>query len=213
MYLTERLRKLRPGRFVEIGVGQGSLSKVLLDLGWTGIGFELNPTAVTKAAQLTEEAIAAGRFTLRNEDWLDAPPVHDVDLLISAMVLEHLDDADERRYFEKGRAELSPAGLGILFVPCGPEHWGPEDEIAGHYRRYTFESMRATLQRVGWKEQHLAGLTYPLSNLLHPLSDFLVSRGEGHKRHLSLAERTRLSGQSGRLLEDTLSFAPDARAQ
>jgi SAM-dependent methyltransferase len=194
MYLTERLRRLRPGRFVEVGVGQGWLSKLLLDRGWRGVGFELNPTAIAKAANLTGEAIAAGRFTLRNEDWLEAAPIGDVDLVISAMVLEHLDDAAERRYFAKGRAELSPKGLGIMFVPGRTDRWGPEDEIAGHHRRYTFSSMRLTLRRLGWEEHHLVGLTYPLSNVLRPLSDFVVWRAEGHKRRLSLAERTRQSG-------------------
>ena len=41
---------------------------------------------------------------------------------------------------------------------------------------------------------HLAGLTYPLSNILLPLSEFLVRRAERGKLALSPAERTLLSG-------------------
>jgi hypothetical protein len=37
MYLRERLEKLEPGRFIEIGPGSGEISKLLLDLGWGGV--------------------------------------------------------------------------------------------------------------------------------------------------------------------------------
>lgn len=36
MYFKERLRALSCGRFVEVGAGQGVVSKTLLDLGWSG---------------------------------------------------------------------------------------------------------------------------------------------------------------------------------
>ena len=62
------------------------------------------------------------------------------------MVLEHLDEEDELRYFEKCEQDLKPGGFAILLVPASPAHWGVEDEIAGHYRRYTFDSLRVLLR-------------------------------------------------------------------
>ena len=194
MYLRERLRGRAPGRFVEVGVGHGALSRLLLDLGWTGVGFDLNPTALEKARCLTADAIAAGRYALREGDWLGAPVGSPADLVLSSMVLEHFSEADETRYFARTAQELAPGGVAILLVPASPRHWGVEDEIAGHHRRYSFETMTMLLARVGWRPIHLAGLTYPLGNLLRPLSDYLVERAEGHKRALDTTTRTAQSG-------------------
>jgi SAM-dependent methyltransferase len=194
MYLRERLRHRPPGRFVEVGVGRGELSNVLLDLGWTGIGYDVSDAAIAAAGELNGTQIARGRFELRGEDWLTATPSAPVDLVISSMVIEHLDDQGEERYFERCRSWLAPGGLAILFVPASPNHWGIEDEIAGHVRRYTRHGVERRLREFDWVPRHIAGLTYPLSNVLLPLSNVLVRRAEGEKRQLSAEERTRRSG-------------------
>ena len=193
MYLKERLRRLLPGRFIDVGAGDGRLSRLLLDSGWSGTGFEPGPAATTARA-LTAEAVAAGRYVLMAENWLEAPAQPPAELIISSMVLEHLDAADEHRYFRRAENELTAGGFAILIVPGSPAHWGVEDEIAGHYRRYTFASLERTLAEVGWTATHLAGLTFPVSNLLWFMSEYLVARAEGHKKTLTFAERTAQSG-------------------
>jgi SAM-dependent methyltransferase len=194
MYVRERLQTWQPGRFVEVGVGRGELSNLLLDLGWTGIGYDLSVDAVAEADKLNRGPIAGGRYQLRAEDWLDAEPPAQVDLVISSMVIEHLADDEEARYFERCRSWLAPGGVAILLVPASPSHWGIEDDIAGHFRRYTREGIQERLRELRWLPRHVAGLTYPLSNVLLPLSNFLVNRAEGEKRSLSLDDRTQLSG-------------------
>jgi len=194
MYFRERLARLAPGRFVEVGAGQAHLSGVLLECGWAGTGYDLTDAGLAGAPLAVTAAMRTGRYALRVQDWLDAEPGEPVDLVVSAMVLEHLDEAQELAYFKKAESELAPGGLAVLFVPASPDHWGVEDEIAGHYRRYTRARLEDTLRRTGWTLRHAAGLTYPLSNLLLPLSNLLVRRAEGHKVDLSRAERTQLSG-------------------
>lgn len=194
MYLRERLRKVRLGRFIEIGTGQGQLSAALLDLGWSGSGYELNSQSIAAAAQNNRSAIDAGRYQLLGQDWLSLANKDQVDLIASSMVIEHLDDTDEQRYFARCRDQLGAQGLGILFVPGCPEYWGMEDSIAGHYRRYTFASLRQRIEACGLVVRHIAGLTYPVSNLLFPLSEFLVRRSERHKLDMGMQERTELSG-------------------
>jgi SAM-dependent methyltransferase len=195
MYLRERLAHLAAGRFVEVGVGGGTMTDVLLDRGWTGIGYEVSAEAARLAAARLDRYIRQGRFTIQQTDWLsggdDVPPA---DLIISSMVLEHLSEADEREYFRRCERTLGPAGLAILIVPASPTHWGIEDEVAGHYRRYTSETMRMMLRDVGWEPTHIAGLTFPVSNLLLPVSNALVARTESHKCSASMAQRTRASG-------------------
>jgi SAM-dependent methyltransferase len=194
MYFRERLRALPHGRFIEVGAGQGIVSKTLLDLGWNGRAYELNAQALAAAAALNRTAVSQGRYELEQRDWLDAPDPEPVELVASCMVLEHLADADVARYLERCRRALKRGGTGVLFVPGCPDAWGIEDEIAGHLRRYTFQSLRQSIEAPGLRVRHLAGLTYPLSNLLFPLSELLVRRAEHGKLALSPGERTRLSG-------------------
>lgn len=195
MYLKERLRDVPPGRFIEIGVGQGHLSACLLALGWNGTGFELDPASSRAALERNAEAVATGRYDVRNVDWLDCVPDAKADLLVSCMVLEHFDDSGEARYLDQCRRWLSPRGLGVLLVPGSPQDWGIEDDIAGHYRRYSRESLSARLSALGWRVQHMAGLTFPLSNALLPVSNALVRRAEGTRQAWSMAERTMASGK------------------
>ena len=83
----------------------------------------------------------------------------------------------------------------IGMVPASPDHWGIEDDIAGHLRRYTRASVAALAASKGWSLRHIAGLTFPTSNLLLPLSNFLVNRSERSKLSLSALERTKQSGK------------------
>jgi SAM-dependent methyltransferase len=195
MYVRERLRRRnRPGRFVEIGVGRGLLSRLLLELGWRGTGFDLSDKAVAAALAANAAAVADGRFTVECDEWLDREPSVPVDLVISSMVIEHLPLAAEARYFERAKEELAMDGFAILLVPSSPKHWGVEDDIAGHLRRYSAAGIRKRLSELGWRATHTTGLTWPLSNLLLPISNRLVERTEGRKRDLELQRRTEQSG-------------------
>ncbi len=194
LYLRERFADIAPGNFVEVGVGSGHLSGLLLARGWSGVGYDLSASALTRAARMNAAFVASGHFALRNEDWLSSLRRESVDLVISSMVIEHLDDEQVRRYFQRAASVLRPGGRGVLLVPGSPRHWGIEDEIAGHFRRYTAESLVATVRRHGWRTLHIAGLTHPLSNMLLGLSNVRVRRAEGEKLALTLQERTEHSG-------------------
>ncbi len=197
MYFKERLANVKPGRFHEIGVGRGHLSATLLVRGWSGIGFELDANSAASARQCNDQAIRDGRYSMSECDWLrlDAVPRgNHADMIISSMVLEHLDETAESQYLQRCRERLKTGGRGIVFVPGSPQDWGIEDEIAGHQRRYTRESLTRLLEGEGWRVDHLAGLTFPVSNFLLPLSNRLVGRTERHKLALDAEARTRASG-------------------
>ena len=193
LYLRDRIRALSPGTFVEVGVGGGQLSRELLRLGWRGEGWDLSDEAIARAAETNADAVKAGRFAVHAGDWL-AKADGEADLVVSAMVIEHLADDQEARYFGRCHEVLARGGRAIVLVPASPRHWGIEDEIAGHYRRYTRNGLSERLDDLGFRVEHLAGLTFPVSNLLLPISNVLVRRAESHKRELTLDERTRQSG-------------------
>ena len=85
MYLKERLRRLRPARFIDVSCGKGHASRILLDAGWRGVGCDLNPDSLAAASALNSDAISDGRYLVSNGDWLDGDGERDVDLIIRAL--------------------------------------------------------------------------------------------------------------------------------
>lgn len=199
MYLADRLRQLPPGRFIEIGPGSGEITQLLLDRGWQGRSYDLESRTVSKLSMRFDRQIHEQRFAAINQDFLssdsDEIERQKADLVISCMVMEHLDDSAESRFMRVASQALKPSGLMIGLVPGSPAHWGIEDDIAGHCRRYTQSSVQQLASSNRWKLMHIAGLTYPLSNMLLPVSNFLVRRSESAKLAMSALERTKESGR------------------
>lgn len=195
LYLKERLRRQPRATFIEIGVGTGYYSKCLLAMGWTGVGYDIDEVSVAKARALNAEAVSSGRYRVVAGDWLRANEAPKVELILSAMVLEHLYERDSVRFLEVCAQHLAPGGKCIFFVPGSPLDWGIEDEIAGHYRRYTQAELKKEIESAGLIVRHIAGLNYPISNVLLPLSNYLTYRTENQKRRLPMLERTKLSGR------------------
>jgi SAM-dependent methyltransferase len=61
------------------------------------------------------------------------------DTVICLNVVEHL--ADDRGALMNIRSALDAGGRAIILVPCGPRLFGTLDEVLGHHRRYTRESL------------------------------------------------------------------------
>ena len=195
MYLKERLVRLKAGRFMEIGPGSGEVTNLLLNLGWRGISFDLETSTTVDLKLRFESAVEDGVLEVRNADFITAkPPEEQVDLIISCMVMEHLDSDQELQYMKQAAKCLTPGGMMIGMVPASPSHWGIEDDIAGHFRRYTRETVLDLMNRAQWSHKHTVGLTFPVSNFLLPISNHLVQRAESGKLALSKLERTKLSG-------------------
>lgn len=199
MYLDERLKRMPPGRFIEVGPGSGDITARLVRSGWRGSVHDLSEDTLCGLAKRFANEIRDGRIEAKVGDFLQSPPPERpesrADLLISCMVMEHLDDEGESAFMRQAARHLRPDGLVIGFVPASPAHWGIEDDIAGHFRRYSRQSLQTLLETTGWVPRHLAGLTCPISNILLPLSNLLVSRSEARKLALPVLERTRLSGR------------------
>jgi SAM-dependent methyltransferase len=197
MYLRERLGHKKPGRFIEIGPGSGEITRLLLDMGWTGQSYDLEAVTIERLQMRFAKEIEQGLYSAVNADYLSQPQqqLGSADMVISCMVMEHLEEASESAFMRKSSEILSHGGLMIGLVPSSPAHWGIEDDIAGHCRRYTRASIRELLVENEWQIGHLAGLTFPVSNILLPISNYLVGRSEKLKLKFSQLERTKQSGR------------------
>lgn len=164
-------------------------------MGWTGRSYDLEEKTISALEERFAIDISQNRFMPVHESYLNIRTEEKVDLVISCMVMEHLDDRLEVEFMKKSAKILKASGLMIALVPASPEHWGIEDDIAGHCRRYTRSSVENLINSNGWKLKHIAGLTFPISNILLPVSNFLVNRSERQKLALSALERTKQSGR------------------
>lgn len=196
MYLRERLSKRSPGRFLEIGSGRGAVTRILLELGWTGVGYDLNPDALAEAKEMNHEFIEAKKIELICADWLSVESSEKFDLIISCFVIEHLDDKQEQSYLEHCSRSTAEDGIVALMVPSSPRHWSLEDEVAGHYRRYDKKDLVEKLAAHGLSCNHIVGLNYPLTNILQPVAQLILrlSRFKEKVANKSAHERTMSSG-------------------
>jgi len=77
MYLKHRLKIIlqnnqnRKLRFIEIGSGSGNISRILLDLGFNGIGFELNEEACRINHWKNENFIKSGKYIIFNDNYFN----------------------------------------------------------------------------------------------------------------------------------------------
>lgn len=130
---------------LEIGSGLGIFSEQFVD--------SLDYLAVTDADPYCLQQLAV-RYERRNDVdvlKLELPGEirlrRKVDTIVLMNVLEHIgDDAQALRDLA---AWLEPTGHLIIWVPGYESLYGPYDRSAGHYRRYSPDSIRAVVEKAG----------------------------------------------------------------
>lgn len=134
------------GRLLEIGPGVGAVSSLLVRR-FDYVGVELSRAS---AIQTYSRVASRGGCVVNGSiKCLEAQ----FDLICAFEVLEHIeDDVDALRRW--GR-RLRDDGRLVLTVPADPELHGANDELAGHVRRYTRESLRTTLNDAGMEVERM----------------------------------------------------------
>ena len=77
------------------------------------------------------------------------PKNKNFDTVICLNVVEHL--ADDRGALENIRSVLDAGGRAIILVPSGPRLYGTLDEVLGHQRRYTRQSLATLVGRTNFE--------------------------------------------------------------
>lgn len=194
MYLKSLIKRRNWSNFFEIGSGNGYVSKVLLDSGLKGVGCDLNESACANNRVLNNTFISENKYEIHNKNFLELNFPEKFDLIISCMVIEHLEDSELDQFIKKAKQLNSINGSILLIVPSSMKHWGIEDEIAGHIKRYEFEDFNQIAKRYQFKIKEMVGLTYPLSNLVFRISNYLVKKHESDKLAISQKDKTVYTG-------------------
>lgn len=75
-------------------------------------------------------------------------------------VLEHIED--DNAALKKASSLLSAKGHLLISVPSNPKEWRWDDDVYGHYRRYTVEEIRNKLLKVQIEPLVFWDFTYPV---------------------------------------------------
>ncbi len=124
---------------LEIGAGTGNLTAQLIPrvLYWAT---DINPLYLMYLENVGRNRPYMKVGFTDAEKLATYPKEQKFDTVICLNVVEHL--ADDRGALLNIRSALDGGGRAIILVPCGPGLYGTLDEVLGHQRRYTRESLK-----------------------------------------------------------------------
>jgi SAM-dependent methyltransferase len=179
--------------FLEVGCGAGRLSRWLCDRGLTGRAVDMSQAAIAEAREHLSDHVASGRVQVDCADVFGEPDGHGYDLVLSLMVMEHVED--DLGFARRLAAQVRPGGHLILGVPGRRDRWSIEDDTVGHWRRYEREDLARVLESAGLHHVTVWSVAVPVANLLFHAGNLLLRLGgEGSKKGLSRQAQTEQSG-------------------
>jgi SAM-dependent methyltransferase len=139
--LLQRLKIMPPASILEAGCGWGTNLEALEVAGYQITGLDASRKTLDRLDRAYRKLIEADL----SQDIPDSVPTYDCVLALD--VIEHIDD-DRRAVVQLGRL-IRPDGRVIVSVPALPELYSQFDEVQGHRRRYTAQSLRMCLEGAG----------------------------------------------------------------
>jgi glycosyltransferase involved in cell wall biosynthesis len=143
-WMADVIRPYVGQKVLEIGSGTGNLTAQLIPrlLYWST---DVNPLYL-----MYLENVGRNRPYMRvgftdAEKARSYPAGQKFDTVICLNVVEHLED--DRGALLNIRSVLDPGGRAIILVPCGPGLYGTLDNVLGHRRRYTRQSLKELVVR------------------------------------------------------------------
>lgn len=189
-YLAKRkaildfLNRLKDKDFLEVGCGAGDLLCCLEKKGYTGLGVDLSADAVDVSNKNLRGS------TVRCEK-KGIDEVHGVyGIVIASEVLEHHEDDID--FLHKLKDRLKNGGHLVISVPAHMSKWGPNDEFAGHVRRYERNELRQKLSDCGFEPLFIYSYGVPIYNIMKPFYDRAITKEI--KKDTDSVERTKKSG-------------------
>jgi len=140
--ISQTLTEPKGKSFLEVGCGTGYVLREIERMGFTITGMDMHPEGLAYARKRVPKAtlITGDLFTYKPKKKFDAIGIFDV--------VEHIDD--DTGALRACARLLKDHGRLFLTVPARPELWSVYDDISGHKRRYTTESLTKVLTKSGF---------------------------------------------------------------
>ena len=139
--IARQLRRMTPGRAIDIGAAAGRNTSVLEDLGWQAVALEYDSTGAEMARNRGISVVRGDATQLPMPDGV-------FDLAMSYDVLEHIED--DAGVADEMMRVLKPGGRVLIAVPADPRLWSEHDDAVSHLRRYTRESLTTLFEDAGF---------------------------------------------------------------
>jgi SAM-dependent methyltransferase len=124
--------RLRPGRALDLGCGEGADSVWLAEQGWWVTGVDVATTAITRAKALAaRHDIPAGNITFLVEDLGSWQPVASYEL-VSACFLHSPVDFPRTAVLRRAASTVTPGGHLLIVGHAGAPPWAESHDTAGH---------------------------------------------------------------------------------
>jgi glycosyltransferase involved in cell wall biosynthesis len=153
-WMADTLRPYLGSRVLELGAGIGNMTQHLS-----------RGRRQYLATDLDEEHLGRlrvrfqGRLNLSSQrvDLTDPSDFTELrssfDTVVCLNVVEHVED--DLCALRNIRGTLEPGGRAIILVPQDQAVYGTLDEVLGHYRRYSAESLRARMEAAGFEVERI----------------------------------------------------------
>jgi glycosyltransferase involved in cell wall biosynthesis len=139
LWIADTIRPYCGERVLEIGSGVGSLSRMLLPR-LSYVASDINPFYLQALGNLQLNRPYLSATYCDVNDMTSFPTTSGgFDTVVCVNVLEHVDN--DRDALSNIKSVLSEEGRVLILVPYGPWNYGTLDQILGHQRRYTRESL------------------------------------------------------------------------
>ncbi len=148
-WMADVIRPYCQHHVLEIGSGVGNLTKKLIPRR-TYVASDINPLYLQTLTALTSERpyLSVSYCDVTDAATFQRPP-EGFDTVICLNVIEHVED--DRQALFNIRSVLSGDGRAIILVPQGPGNFGTLDEVLGHQRRYTVETLTRLAESSSFK--------------------------------------------------------------
>jgi len=145
-WMADVVRPFCGHRVLEIGSGTGNLTRQLIPRE-RYVASDVNPLYLQSLRALTADRPYLD-VTLTDVTRGESFPAGGFDTVICLNVIEHVDD--DGAALRNIRGALADGGRAVVLVPRGPALFGTLDEVLGHRRRYTPDTLREVAARAGF---------------------------------------------------------------
>jgi SAM-dependent methyltransferase len=151
-WLADTIRPYCGDSVLEIGSGVGNLTRKLIPR-TRYVASDINPLYLQTLSNLSVERPYMKVAFCDVTDMKSFTENEEYDTVISLNVIEHVDD--DRAALNNIKSKLAPSGRAIVLVPQGPGNFGTLDEVLGHRRRYTRETLTRLAADCGFKVREI----------------------------------------------------------
>lgn len=120
--LVDVVAPLTPGRAVDLGCGEGADAIWLARQGWTVLGVDISPTAVTRARGAAVEAGVDDRATFEAHDLSTWEPDGEIDL-VTASFFHSREELPRTEILRRVAAHVAPGGHLAIVSHAAPPPW------------------------------------------------------------------------------------------